>query len=195
MKIAVTCGAPPKPQGDGAQRMKPIGRASAFSQRLSPLPLASFPSIHLCRSHMLALVCFRIRKVRLCTCVSLCARAKEVSCQNLPPLGIVPLLLLVHPATGPRALRQPACLMARQPFPRPTHTGARRRSMPWASRLAASVSRLYLNLRLLLRGRHRTGTSHQHSSKHRHRRTDRQQRQLFARSALIIIQPLVCLTA
>lgn len=181
-----------KPQGDGAQRMRPADERM-FSNVNPPSPLL--------RSSLCTCVgptCLRLSVSVLGRSdsgrVFRCVRGrKRLSCQSLPPLGIVPLLLLVCPATGPRALRQPACRKARQPFPLPTHTGAQRRTMPWSPRLAAAVMMLDHRPRPILWGRKRTGTFLQPSIRHHLRRTDQRQRHLAARSTLLIFQPLVLL--
>ena len=125
-----------------------------------------------------------------------CARGeRRCKCQSRPPTGDVPLLLLVHQAAGPRALRHPSCLMIRRSFPQPTHTGAPRRSMPRPSRLAAAVFNLYHNLRPTHSGRKHTGTLHQPSIRHRRQCTGQLQLHLDVLSAPSSLQPLVLLTS
>ena len=105
----------------GSLRRRKCANA-CFSQRWSPPPPITLVQLNRSSRHLAFVLCFRTWKVRLCTCVSCRRRVawKKGLCQSLPPMGIVPLLLLVYLASGPRALRPPSRRMTRRLFPSPT---------------------------------------------------------------------------
>ena len=187
------------------QMSRPTGRKACawreHSERMfskPPPPPVSFHSlcIRVCFPCGCLLVSVVGRSVLGLVFRGVCARGeRRCKCQSRPPTGDVPLLLLVHQAAGPRALRHPSCLMIRRSFPQPTHTGAPRRSMPRPSRLAAAVFNLYHNLRPTHSGRKHTGTLHQPSIRHRRQCTGQLQLHLDVLSAPSSLQPLVLLTS